>query len=362
MKRLLFLLPLLIAGHAYGQSFSGVYPSNTASCNNSASPAAPIACTVVQLTTQGSFWTDINDADGNANAGIQMFRDRLFVDDGVLESGSWNSGSGGLANSRSGTALNGVDWNWAPRDGSLISISSWGELAVVGMSVSSRANRSGDPHSSTGASPIGVAGFGLNDRTLNPIAAWGGYFEALRKTSAVGDALTVEIDTGSVGTPVDFTPFSSLTAASGIAVGIWNQCGGSAGNAVTYANCSAAMAVGNNGGRFRKGLVFFNTGLDTSVGAGGAGLAIEFGDGQSFRWINSSSQTVGEIWSTSSGSGTMVLSPKNSLQIDGADTWNGNGAVATALGSNGPTGSHTSPQVWLTLVDNTGATRYIPGF
>src|SRR4029077_4307542 len=102
----------------------------------------------------GSFWIDITDADGAMNAHINPFRDRLFVDDGSLENGAWNSGSGGLSNTRSGTAINGVDWNWAPREASFLSINSWGELAVVGMSVASQAGRSGDPHTPPNYVPI----------------------------------------------------------------------------------------------------------------------------------------------------------------------------------------------------------------
>lgn len=311
---------------------------------------------------QGSFWTDIADADGAANARIHAFRDRVMVDDAVLQSGAWNSGNGGLANSRSGTAINSVDWNWATRDGSLNSISSWGELAIVGQSVVSSANRSGDPHTVTGGAAIGVAGFGLNDRTSNLVTAWGGYFEALRKTTGVGTALAIESDIGNVGSIVDLTPFSSPSGATGHTVNLWAQCGGSAAPAITYSNCTAAAAFGNNGARYRKGIIFFNTGLDASVGAGGTGLAIEFGDGQSFRWLNSGLVTLGEVWSTSANAGTLFLAPKNNLQLNGANSWSGNGSVATVLGSTGPTGSHTAPQVWLTVLDNTGTLRYIPAF
>jgi hypothetical protein len=308
---------------------------------------------------QGSFWTDVTNTDGTNNARIHQFRDRLFVDDGALNAGSWNAGSGSLSNSRSGTAINSVNWNWAPREASILGISSWGEMSIVGMSVSSSALRSGDPNPIANVSPIGVAGFGLNDRTTNIGSTWAGYFESLRKTAAVGTSITVELDTGNVGSVVDITPFSQPT---GMTVGLWNQAGGSAGGAVTYTNPSAGIAFGSNGAKWRKGIVFTNSGLDTALGSGTGGLAIEFGDGQSYRWLNVSNQVIGEVWSTSTGSGTLVLQPRTNLQINGNGTWFGNGSVATSLGSNGPTGSHTSPQAWLVVIDNQGLTRYIPAF
>ena len=60
--------------------------------------------------------------------------------------------------------------------------------------------------------------------------------------------------------------------------------------------------------------------------------------------------------------GAMIIAPKGTLQINNATQFSTNGAVATALTSVGPTGSHTTVQTWLTILDNTGATRYIPCF
>jgi len=48
--------------------------------------------------------------------------------------------------------------------------------------------------------------------------------------------------------------------------------------------------------------------------------------------------------------------------FNSASSFSANGAVATVLGSIGPTGSHTTVQTWLTFVDNGGATRYVPCF
>jgi hypothetical protein len=250
----------------------------------------------------GSFWIDITDADGAMNAHINPFRDRVFVDDGSLQNGAWNGGSGGLSNTRSGTAINGVDWNWASRDGSLVSISSWGELAIVGQSVAAQAGRSGDPHPTSSYAPIGVAGFGLNNRTTNPGTVWGGYFETIRSVGGVGDAFGIEVDSGNTGPIIDIDPYASgLTGAEGNTAGIWNQCGGSSSMVVTYTNCSVGMFVGDNGALWRKGIVFAEPGLDGSVGSSGGGVAIEMANSAEFRWLQSANSPVIELWGNAHG-------------------------------------------------------------
>lgn len=46
----------------------------------------------------------------------------------------------------------------------------------------------------------------------------------------------------------------------------------------------------------------------------------------------------------------------------GAASFTANGAVATALSSVGPTGSHTTVQEWFTVQDSAGTVRWIPAF
>lgn len=60
----------------------------------------------------------------------------------------------------------------------------------------------------------------------------------------------------------------------------------------------------------------------------------------------------------------ITITPKGSslLKIGNAASFSANAAVATVLGSVGPTGSHTTVQKWLTIVDSGGVTGYIPIF
>ena len=50
------------------------------------------------------------------------------------------------------------------------------------------------------------------------------------------------------------------------------------------------------------------------------------------------------------------------VKFSNAANFSANGSVATVLGSLGPAGSRTTVQKWLTIVDSTGATLYIPAF
>lgn len=57
-----------------------------------------------------------------------------------------------------------------------------------------------------------------------------------------------------------------------------------------------------------------------------------------------------------------VLGENGGIKFSGSGSFTANGAVATVLGSAGPTGANTTVQKWLTIVDNGGTTRYIPCF
>jgi hypothetical protein len=80
------------------------------------------------------------------------------------------------------------------------------------------------------------------------------------------------------------------------------------------------------------------------------GLLFSFGSG-----LNADDFVIG-------GQNINSLFFNNMVTYGSPSSWSANGAVATALTSVGPTGSHTTVQKWLTVVDNTGATLYIPAF
>jgi hypothetical protein len=63
------------------------------------------------------------------------------------------------------------------------------------------------------------------------------------------------------------------------------------------------------------------------------------------------------------GAGTLVIgSSTGALKLGGSGMFTANGAVATAMSSLGPAGSHTTIQEWFTVQDPAGTIRYIPAF
>lgn len=318
----------------------------------------------------GSSWIDVNNIDGNSNAHITRIRDRLFVDDGVLGTGTFAPLN--ISNSRSGTAINSVQWNWGPRNASLVAINSWGQTGVTGMSVASRSGRSGDPYPGAFAGAIGVCGFALADRTDGFGYAWGMYAEALRLNASCQGATGFELDVGNAGDIIDMTAYTSSAPKATVGVGV--AAGGSSSPAVTYTPSTAGIILVSNQGIFRKGIIVLNGSLDTSQGNGGNGIAVQVARGMSIQWANATPAIDSEVWGSSTGlkirhvngvthtfgdtvtlggalevnSGVLIKS--NSTLING-------GAAQTATMTNSPKAGN--PTKWVPINDN-GTTRYIP--
>jgi hypothetical protein len=70
--------------------------------------------------------------------------------------------------------------------------------------------------------------------------------------------------------------------------------------------------------------------------------------------------TVNVTWTAGSAQ-AITLGGTGALKV-GAAQMTANGAIATALSSVGPTGSHTTVQEWLTITNSSGTVRYIPCF
>jgi hypothetical protein len=75
--------------------------------------------------------------------------------------------------------------------------------------------------------------------------------------------------------------------------------------------------------------------------------------------LNLTTAATGQL--TLGDTGQTVLVSPGTLKV-GASQMTANGAIATALSSVGPTGSHTTVQEWLTITNSAGTVRYIPCF
>lgn len=214
-------------------------------------------------------WTD-----GPAGANIWRFRDRVFVDDGANASGNFENDYPGIFGELLG---------WMPREGSVVSISSQGRLAVVGLSRTAQQGGPGDPLPPESPHKAAIGGaFGvINDEVDNPRGAWAAYTDAVRMPGG-GVTHGIENDTANAGTYVEFDPYAPLAEADGFTTGIWNMAGGSTNGLVDLEDSSVAYFAGPNGARWGKGLVFHPQGLRDR--GDGVATAIQMGGGHRVEW------------------------------------------------------------------------------
>lgn len=104
-----------------------------------------------------------------------------------------------------------------------------------------------------------------------------------------------------------------------------------------------------------SGLILYATSgsnPDRSVAINGAGAgSVSFQPGGLV-----SIDQVGNVFAPSIGHGA------GTFKVAGSGQWTANGTTATTMTSLGPAGAHTTIQKWLTVLDNTGATIYVPGY
>jgi hypothetical protein len=228
------------------------------------------------------------DYFGNAGSGIVHRLNRLLV--------------GVAAFTSSDTPPDNQDWletlaGSTTRGAQLAAISAIGNLGVLG------AARSSDFRTWAGAATggsQGVTGFGWNDDTGagNPIAV-GGEFRGFRKAGVTGITVGAQISGGNEGSTVDITPSGGVVAGSTMALLLTNGPAPSG-----YVNpISAAMVIGSGAlsAVSRKGLIVLADSLDTSIGGGGAGIAMEVARSQSLRWLNNASGVDAELWGNANG-------------------------------------------------------------
>jgi len=130
--------------------------------------------------------------------------------------------------------------------------SATGQIALLG------ASRTGD-NTAANFAGIGVAGYGVNTNTTNPEPAWAGYYE-VRRESAAGPALGIEIDVISRSAPHSVDPYSTFGTTSGHSVNLWLTAGG--GGPAGSQDTSAGIVFHPNPQHFHRGIVFRDGALD----------------------------------------------------------------------------------------------------
>lgn len=275
------------------------------------------------VASPGKFWNPLYF--GNAGTGIVQRFNRVMIGEAALGS--------------SDEPMTTPDWLETLTSGAttsvsaLVSVSALGQLGITG------ASRTSDYRSwTTGASGGSQGGtfYGYNDDTGagTPIAC-GVCGTGIRAASVNGITVN-QFDINNAGSVVTPTPFGGVTSGSTFAALLTAGALPSLGTA----NPSAALAMGaGSTAKFRKGIIAFDGALDTSVGAGGDGVAFEMARNMSVRWLNSGGTTDGEMWANANGinipSGLVLGAFTGStqcLQVNSSGVVAGTG---TACGSSG---------------------------
>ena len=146
-----------------------------------------------------------------------------------------------------------------------------------------------------------------------------------------------------------YTDASALTNV--IAATLYIQNGPAAGGSLSF-------STGGPGGVTENYAIFVDDGTvrldgDLVLGANGAQSILKGTAGA----LNITQGNINsDLVLTVTGGGT------GRVQWGSSRTWTANGAVATTLGSLGPTGANTTVQEWLTFKNTAGTVRYIPAW
>jgi hypothetical protein len=265
-------------------SFNGTVTNNTAGTAVSIGGSTPVS------GSPGTFFYPAYF--GNAGTGVGAKYNRLLV--GTEALGSFDVVAGNHQTTQS--------WvnTWLP---SAMAFASIGVTSQIGGDAIVAAARTSDYRAWIGGASGGAGSylFALNDDlgSGNPIAC-GACGVAMRASGNTGITLN-QFDVDNFGAVVDSTPYGGVVGGATYGIGIT---AGAYFN--TLHNATAAIYIGNGQNAvFRKGIQFFAGatlgGLDMSVGAGGGGVAIEMGTGQTLRWLDNTNATKAEMWGSATG-------------------------------------------------------------
>lgn len=242
---------------------------------NSATPAELLHSAGTESTDPGytGRWSDV-DTDPPKSLRI---RDRVFVGSACETDDTRHSG-----------ASHQTDWypyaNWAPRDSDFVVMSSFGGLAITGMT------RTSDKYTllpETVTPSSGVSAFVINDYA----AAFGrALYVDVQRESGAGGSVGIEAACKNLGTDVNTTAYSA--SGDGV-IGAWFAAGGDPVYGGTAANpCNVALHIKNGTAttvnyRWNRGLVFSATAITGTDGTGGdtgTGVAIEMAKQHQIQW------------------------------------------------------------------------------
>lgn len=267
----------------------------------------------------------------------------------------------------------------------------------------------------TGAS--GHTSIAVNNNATLATNAWAFYGEGHRANDTVGSVIVMELDVSNFGSYKPITPYledAKMTVALQLGAGSEYPSG-------SQFDMSAAINIRDNTMKFGAGIVFGENAIRGTDGVTGTGNAMLLATRHRITWMMSDGTESGSIQSTitsaanktrlaftdtgftvlgpndnivgifrpvanaanyldftagaagispivaATGSDAdldLVVQPKGTglLKFATATSMIANGAVATVLGSVGPTGASTTVRKWLSVRDSAGTQLYIPCF
>jgi hypothetical protein len=218
--------------------------------------------------------------------------------------------------------------------------------------------------------PAGTTDFsatGGTSQVVKQTSAGGAFTVAQLATSDLSDIGTFSLNTSGTIKTTNATASTTTTTGALVATG-----GLGIGGALNVGGTIASGLNGGTGGQLTlNGATSGSISLAANAGSSVLSVAfsggttnVQFTNGALFLGNNGSASGSLVIQGSTSGSVTLTTPAASGglVQFSSGGSFSANGSVATVLGSIGPVGSHTTVQTWLTIVDNTGATRYIPAF
>lgn len=215
---------------------------------------------------KNGFWSNRDDTPPK----VWRFSDRVFVGSATLMHDLRS------ADNETWLGSNAYGASWAPRDSLMSVMQERGGIALMG------ASRSSDGDDVAFLSPIGVAGYVLNDTSIETRAGWALYADVQHQPTAT-DSASYGLEIAAKNKGSDITGGSYGTGRG--VFGIWMQGGGDAsyGGSPTNPN-NAGIVILKGSSTWNRGLIFTADSLTGTDGVTGTGQAIVMAKGHTIRW------------------------------------------------------------------------------
>lgn len=189
-------------------------------------------------------------------------------------------------------------WDGSVQNSQLASVNT---IGLIGLTGAARASDHADAFGSGSFGTIGGSFWAINDDDTYESYVWASYHHFNRDDNAIGGGYAAEFGVANFHDEVDVDPYNKFPTGYHGCIVLQSGNDYPTGEDARTPNAAPfAAVIANNGAQFLKGFIFHDDALDTSVGAGGNGVAIEFAALQSMRWLSAAATTAAEMWANSS--------------------------------------------------------------